>query len=622
MQSLAAEPESSAAVVCCWVDAFLFKLGEATIAVGSGVSLAPLFPGSAEFRAEDGLRAASQLPPNWHSVAGVIASDQASPAAKRLALRLTFAAFVLGPCLRSRSEHGISYEMLEVLDRCISQTRATGFSASHVGDQLAIQERLNFAMIVSLYAAASREPHNSDKSSQVRPHTLGCLLNMLQNVLHPDDSVSSLQLAAPPEDLDPAQVTLLRWGDTVSWCWETWDDHRVANAESVVFLTSMWLRHSDGVHFPSGTEQSIAVSTAFSIAILRVLYQIVLSLSTALPSADSPPVSPVLISRACFFAVESMKYLLWDQKEDERWVVSGFCKCLFSLFVLLAAENEPELGVHDYILEALSLVNADTLHICLVHVQADDAIRFGSRLHARLVSVLASANLAPTQPLKLDIVRSALNFAVIVWFSRTHGCLLQESVSPLTSSVVEILLQEGSPGSASKLLGDAILTTSSAAKTDPSLTDENRESLWEFAVTSTTSELSIASSFAHYIMTSEVLCNALYCAEAWRYLGEVLLLILKHHYIDEQEPLALLVCPTMCGALIRLLQADATSTQFMRTAPITLNLCADLKSVAEAEGSGQYFVFMQERLNKIGPCLLDQVSWSFCFYCAENKRSM
>lgn len=164
---MAAEPGSSTAVVC-WVDAILTKLGDATIPVASGVCLTPLFSGSAESRAEDGLRAATQLPrwsmcllswtlkltilsANWHSVAGVIASGHASPAVKRLALRLTFGAFVLGPSLCSKSD-GMPYGILEVLDRYISQTRATGFSASRVGDHLAIQERLNFAMIVTLYA--------------------------------------------------------------------------------------------------------------------------------------------------------------------------------------------------------------------------------------------------------------------------------------------------------------------------------------------------------------------------------------------------------------------------------------------------------------------------------------
>ncbi|KAJ6519617.1 hypothetical protein C8R45DRAFT_952109 [Mycena sanguinolenta] len=604
-QSFGAEPGPAAVV--CWVDAFLFKLGDTIITLASGVPLAPPFPGSAELRAEDGLRAASQLPANWHSVAGMIAYDQASPAAKRLALRLTFAAFVLGPCLCSRSEQMPS-EIFEVLERCISQSRATGFSASRVGDQLAIQERLNFAMVISLYATANREHQNADKGAQLRPHTLGCLLNMLQNVLHPDDSVACLQLVTPPGELDPAQTVLLRWGNTVSWCWETWDDHRIANAESVVFLTSMWLRHSESIQFlPGNIDHSLAVSTASSIAILRVLYHVVLSLST-LPAAAGPPSVPWgIICKACSFAVESVKHLVWGQKEDERWIVSALCKYLLSLFVLLAPQNDEELAVHDYILEALSLSDADTLHICMVHVQEDDVLRFAARLNKRLIAARNSLSQSLEQTQPLNLVRATLNLVVIVWFSRAHGCLSRESVSPLLCNVVKILLQEGTPRLVSEILGDTILTASSAARKDPSFTDENRESLWQFAITASSSELSIASSFAHYIITSEVLCNSLYCAEAWSYIGEILLLVLKHHYIEEQEPLALLICPTLCAALIRLLQADATSTQFMLSTPFTLNLCADLKSVCEGDGSGEYWAFMKERLNKIGGCLLDQI---------------
>ncbi|KAJ7042453.1 hypothetical protein C8F04DRAFT_1075957 [Mycena alexandri] len=602
-QSLQSGAEASGAIVC-WVDAILSKLGDATIAVASGVSsdtTTPTFPASAEYRAEEGLRAASQLPSDWHLVAGVIASEQSSPAAKRLALRLSFSAFVLGPCVRPGSEPKTPYGMMEVLDRCVNQTRASGFSASRAGDRLATQERLNFAMIVSLFATTNREHRRSLEGSQSRPHTLGCLLNILQNVLHPDDPVSSLEFTAPPEDLDPAQTVLLRWGDTVSWCWETWDDHRVANAETIVFLTSIWLRHVDG-----DDAHPMGVSTASSIAILRVLHQVGLSLST---SAGVLSVSMAMISAACSNAGRSISHLLSHQNEDERWIVSGLCKYLLSLFVLLGIESEEISGINDYIIEALSLLDADTLNICLMHVRQEVTLRFAARLHERFVGVqglLQQGLLQQTQISNLNLVRSTLNFAAIIWFSRTRGCLLRESVSPLLSSVVGLLLQEGS---AWRFLGEALLTTASAARRDPSLTDENRESIWQIAITSVPSELGIVSAFAHYIITSEYLCNSLYCAEAWRYLGEVLLLVLKRHYIEEQEPLALLVCPTLCGAMIRLLQADTASTQFMLSTPFTLNLCADLKSVCEGTHGEdlEYFAFMKARLNAIGTRLLDQI---------------
>ncbi|KAJ7932607.1 hypothetical protein B0H13DRAFT_789095 [Mycena leptocephala] len=281
---------------------YLIQTGDATVAMQADSlwTLHPHFPRI--HRIQSRRWSPSRLStPFWHSVAGVIASDQASPAAKRLALRLAFAAFVIGPCLCSKSEHRTPYNILEALDRYLDQTRATGFSASRVGAQLAIQERLNFAMIVSLYATTNREHRNFANASQLRPHSLGCLLNILQNVLHPDDSVSSLQLAIPPEDLDPAQIVLIRWGDTISWCWETWDDHRVANAESIVFLTAIWLRHLD-VHFFQARRPFYRCLYCLKYCNLASPPQSCTVHVYGFP-INGPPVSMVLISRACFYAV-------------------------------------------------------------------------------------------------------------------------------------------------------------------------------------------------------------------------------------------------------------------------------------------------------------------------------
>ncbi|KAJ7107636.1 hypothetical protein C8R43DRAFT_1044748 [Mycena crocata] len=616
-QSLASDHESaSSGPIVCWVDAILVKLGDTSIAIASGVSLdliTPLFPGSAEYNTQDGLRAASQLPSEWHSVPAVMALDHASPGAKRLALRLTFAVFVLGPRLCQSLQSKIPCNMIEILDRCVNQTRAAGFSASRAGDLLAIQERLNFAMIVSLFAVTDREYRNFARGSHLRPHSLGCLLNMLQNVIHPEDSVSSLQLLTPPEDLDPAQNVLFWSPDTIYWCWETWDDHRVADAESIVFLTSMWLLHSEKYFEGDGIDNYTSTSAASSIAVLRVLHHIGRALSMVFPTVTALPVSTTVISAACSNATKSLKYLASVQNDDERWIISGLSKCLLGLFVVLGAEFDAERSaVEDHILEALSLVDADTLHICLTRIQEDNTLRFSARLDERLICVrkLLSPGQdmdSQTQEWKLNLVRSALNFAAILSFSQTRGILLRQSVSRLLSHAIEFLLQKNPDSLRSKILGDAILTAASASRNDPSQSDENQESIWEFAITTVSSELRIASSFAHYIIKSDSLCNPLYCAESWRCLGEVLLLILKRHYIEEEEPLALLVCPTVCAALLRLLHTDAASLQFMLSTPVTLNICAELKYACESPRLGDYFAVMKKQLDTIGPSLLKQI---------------
>lgn len=62
----------------------------------------------------------------------------------------------------------------------------------------------------------------------------------------------------------------------------------------------------------------------------------------------------------------------------------------------------------------------------------------------------------------------------------------------------------------------------------------------------------------------DIVCNSLCGAEAWDYLRDVLLLIFSQHYVGEDEPMALAVCPSICRGLIHLLKGDArTSESFM-----------------------------------------------------------
>jgi hypothetical protein len=116
-------------------------------------------------------------PDQWQSVAGVIASDHASPAAKRLALRLMFAVYIIGPqfndynpwreigyadtrAARCKEEsHSRLYsvrpqEMMNLLHRCVSQMSLDGFPGRETVVQPHDQERVRYSMIVSLFAVS------------------------------------------------------------------------------------------------------------------------------------------------------------------------------------------------------------------------------------------------------------------------------------------------------------------------------------------------------------------------------------------------------------------------------------------------------------------------------------
>ncbi|KAF7320250.1 hypothetical protein MKEN_00809600 [Mycena kentingensis (nom. inval.)] len=283
--------------VVCWVDAILAKIGDASVSIATGVPFDELNPAlsfgkTIQEQEEDALAAAAQLPADWEDVFCIIASEEPSPAARRLALRLSFAAFILAPAL-SRKPNQHPHELLEVLEKYVTHTRGSRYTTSAVGTRLAVQERLGFGMIACLFATSDRQSQSTRGRPTTRPHTLGSLLGLIQEVIHPQDTVASLSLVKPPEptNLDEPIRMLLTWGNVTSWCWHVWDDHRVANSESIVYLTSLFLQSSEP------PELNFA-NRASSIAILRVLHHIVLTLTSHLTGA----VCPAVMKNACLYA--------------------------------------------------------------------------------------------------------------------------------------------------------------------------------------------------------------------------------------------------------------------------------------------------------------------------------
>ncbi|PBL00741.1 hypothetical protein ARMGADRAFT_1160030 [Armillaria gallica] len=225
--------------IVCWVDVLLAKLADAIIMVAGNGSQLSGVQHSEEWhlqREDDNLRAASQLPSQWASVKRVLTSKQASPAARRLALRLIFGVCIILPSLGGHDDRRMtqSEDFLEIIQTCIHQTVMSGFTANYSSDPAVELERINFSMLVSLYAAAETE--QKEKRLPSRPLTLGYLLDLIQVVMHPDDAIATSSIVTPPGDLDVAQTILVRWGDTIPWSWETWDDSRLANSQVIVFL--------------------------------------------------------------------------------------------------------------------------------------------------------------------------------------------------------------------------------------------------------------------------------------------------------------------------------------------------------------------------------------------------
>lgn len=188
----AVAPGTRASTVVCWVDGLIAKLAEATVIVGCGSSLKRSVSGTMRIQLDDdGLRAAAQLPglvylfeeavgltndfsEKWPMVPPVIGSNHASPAAKRLAIQLTFAVYIVGPRLQNfdpwsdydryaNSTLALFHsrrlffspqadDMSKILDQYTLDTSINDALVSYSAETLLEQTRMTYAMIISLFA--------------------------------------------------------------------------------------------------------------------------------------------------------------------------------------------------------------------------------------------------------------------------------------------------------------------------------------------------------------------------------------------------------------------------------------------------------------------------------------
>ncbi|KAG1848244.1 hypothetical protein F4604DRAFT_1935487 [Suillus subluteus] len=153
-------------IIISWVDAVLARLGDVVSCVASAMHdryfddelPEPL----KERREEDNPRAAAQLPDRWDSVPSILTSEKASPAAKRLALRLLVLRYVLQPQLalhprvvdtplddrpdRVNSVVSLLPYLADFMQHTVVQLSEC--SPLHVQHQSGFQERMDCAMLL------------------------------------------------------------------------------------------------------------------------------------------------------------------------------------------------------------------------------------------------------------------------------------------------------------------------------------------------------------------------------------------------------------------------------------------------------------------------------------------
>lgn len=443
-----------------------------------------------------------------------------------------------------------------------------------------------------------------------RPLTLGYLLDLIQVVIHPDDGIIPSSIIAPPDHLDVAQTILIRWGDTIFWSWETWDDSRLANTEVIVFLTAVWINKFNEAldSHVSGALCTTLNRFAPSSAILNVLHHCRLFIIDQSELSDGQPLSVyALLSKACRIIVH---FLHGDilHASNQACLREDLCKTLFDIFVIVDTE-EHGLTIKTSILEALTLFHQTTLRRSLKDTQQDNRTEFMTRL-SKLISRCHQLWAAEKSFEAINEIKVTLEFLIVLWHCKALGSALCNSVSSLLSSIIDCLY-DGNAGQNVALLRGAAFTIFSILESDPRFAFKNQKQqiLWKVALDAGTSDLHVASGFAYYVLTTDRLPDAVSCAEAWDYFRDVLLLIFRRHFCGEEEPLSLLLSPILCMVLLQFLNQNGPIVRFILSSPWTMTLNMDLKMLMnqDAEVHDDYRRILRERIALSGKTLMEEI---------------
>ncbi|KAJ4494389.1 hypothetical protein C8R41DRAFT_316612 [Lentinula lateritia] len=449
---------------------------------------------------------------------------------------------------------------------------------------------------------------------------------MIQLIMNPSTVQNSNgSPIRPSEQLDPAQILLLHWGDFMCWCWETWNDYRVANTECVTQLTATWLYHLqlgvDSAPYQDIHNPHILLDknpSAANYAFLQVLHRSTTSLLAARQNAILQESFYVVLFNAC----RAIDHLLRNQLVCGAKLtgIEITAKCLLGVFVLLRSEtgDNGRLQLKSTILESLTMVNEEAFAQAINDTCEDKEIHFKERIDELILqsrrglirSTESEQNLSNAQA---DEVRLVLYLLLRIWHSaegRKH--VQRQPILNLLASLTNRLLKDqiASPLAYNRLR-EAIVTGFCILDTDPAGTpikSPKQEDVWRFALNAGCSNLVVTSSFSHHVMAVARLPDPLTCAEAWNHLRDTMTLIFRRQFLEDEQAVALIVSLGVCGALLRLLYSDVSTERFVLSSPWTMSFCVELKKILQGEmeeSENDYFHLLKRQLISIGPVLLD-----------------
>ncbi|KZT30372.1 hypothetical protein NEOLEDRAFT_1237648 [Neolentinus lepideus HHB14362 ss-1] len=639
--------EAAPSIVICWVDVILAKLGEAICILAAEAPIPddyPAIPTSLKKQQEDdSLRAAAQLPENWSDVLQFMASDHASSASVRLSIHLTFGAKIIGSRLGcpSRSSTPLTAStsscvlpalgaytnrLASAVDDCNNSLSESGFPGRH---------RVTAAMAIAVFATMHiRQELLRDigTASPFLPHTLRNILRIVELIIYGDRTLQ-VDIMVPPDKLDAAQTTLVRWGDVMSFCWLIWDDPRVAGADVLTYLTSIWLHHSGTISYSDNDLEQITELWGLTltpslrkcpVAALGALLRLFRHLIGRLCSSLSPLVINCtaldVLTKSCWAAME----ILHLPEQPSLLPLVDLGVATLSIFVLIA-DDVQTLPMKAFMIETLNVLGIEVLVNALKGVQAATQFDFNIRLDSLLTQqrrwLLESNDFTDRDSDDIYLrINMTLNFLAVLFRSGGDLSRHQRAVSSLLCASTEHLVSRNVSSASNTVdyLSSLLVVLAILQDLGSELVTRDATKPWEgdglriSILNAGTSNLTVASAAAHFL-SRDIRRNgldSLSSLEFWDYARDVLFFIIHRDHLGDDEPLALLVAPAIARLLVDLLHyADSDFARFMVASPWNHSVCARLREVLELNNRDvPYQAILRQRLKSLGPVLLDKVS--------------
>ncbi|KAG1783804.1 hypothetical protein EV702DRAFT_957277 [Suillus placidus] len=618
-------------IIISWVDAVLARLGDVVSCVASAMHDRyfddELPEALRKRRKEDNLRAAAQLPDRWDSIPSILTSEKASPAAKRLALRLLVSRYVLQPQLalhprvvdaplddrpdRINSMVSLLPYLTDFMQHTVVQLSEC--SPLHAHHQSGFQERMNCAMLLSLFALVDLTTSAKGTETDVpfRPYTLATVMKLLRFVMLVDNTLSVQTIVSPCPDLDAPLVALVLWRHFVPWTWRLLAECNGSDSETIIFLTTTWLHYI----FDSNPQTIISTLATFTgdehskymiCAYLAYFSRLLVYLSSApRPQNLTTAQTDVLLKTCRYFVHWSDSDLLGIRKS------SDCCRYLTLLFVYLSCIENGHDG-DEYVTHAMARMQPRSLRDGW-----KQAIQESSTFYDELEK---SGQLLEDRPDKNHIRRAKqfLDFLTIECFSNVQ-ISNQKLIIEFLEATMEYLRRESAEKQLPNLSTSFLSCLTAFQRGQPGIRVcdapllSDAESTWQVAMDNTTPELALASAFALHIILSRRLPESLTQVEAWDYLRNVLLMIGSQDYLGDERPLALVVNPTICDALSQLLRhADEHTAVVMQSSPWTSHLRSVLQRIRSSDDCpdlDDYSSWLKKRISKPATDLMNQVGF-------------